>query len=524
MAYYSPYNSPADPVLPGSCKLIGSDNAKDLISAINNSSNPYTDPFVDMCGIKKVVSELLHDIYAHMPIKRQFSYDLSTELNDVGITFSITARGVFDNPYTISVYNHNVLFGFEIFSKRDLIRESEVKATVWKAVRQLFQQIYGGIDGLALLEDVAVSMAEDKDVELTYEAAVAYVERKLGQLNKIDNDLQWRSLYSCYHSHSGGGLSMTIYCDFHGKIGCMLTNFHEKDYFECDMPFGKVHIKHLKTQMDMTISDLVSKINFEIHQRKIELNSVYGLRGTRCLVAIDDIWRGEDIDTAKKMLDSYKPAVTSDKAILLKKELEEKTYEYAKHDVEATFDYMRGLWEHAYQIATIKDGIDAHKPAVIPDTHMTDSLIYAATRYFEKRKNDKETKEMKVYNKTRNNEPTEFTAVWTRTNCNLGKKSEGIEKAFKKFITTELIKNVYFNEPYTIVIWGDDTKTIVKLQKGEKYDPEKGLAMAISKKWLGNDNKYYDVFKKFLPEKKPAAKKKTTAKKVTKKDASSSKS
>lgn len=62
------------------------------------------------------------------------------------------------------------------------------------------------------------------------------------------------------------------------------------------------------------------------------------------------------------------------------------------------------------------------------------------------------------------------------------------------------IKNVVFNEPATIILWADGTKTVVKCQEGEGYDPEKGMAMAISKKALGNKSKYYEVFKKWLPE------------------------
>lgn len=62
------------------------------------------------------------------------------------------------------------------------------------------------------------------------------------------------------------------------------------------------------------------------------------------------------------------------------------------------------------------------------------------------------------------------------------------------------IKNVIFNEPATIIIWKDGTKTVVKCQEGEGYDPEKGMAMAISKKALGNKGNYCEVFKKWLPE------------------------
>lgn len=56
------------------------------------------------------------------------------------------------------------------------------------------------------------------------------------------------------------------------------------------------------------------------------------------------------------------------------------------------------------------------------------------------------------------------------------------------------IKDVIFQEPATIVLWNDGTKTVVRSQCGEKYDPEKGLAMAISKKALGNTREYYHKF------------------------------
>ena len=62
------------------------------------------------------------------------------------------------------------------------------------------------------------------------------------------------------------------------------------------------------------------------------------------------------------------------------------------------------------------------------------------------------------------------------------------------------IDKVYFNNPYTIVIWKDGTKTMVKCQENDVYNPETGLALCISKKALGNTNKWYDVFKKYLPK------------------------
>lgn len=59
------------------------------------------------------------------------------------------------------------------------------------------------------------------------------------------------------------------------------------------------------------------------------------------------------------------------------------------------------------------------------------------------------------------------------------------------------IKKVIFNDPATIVIWNDGSKTVVKASN-EPFDPEKGLAMAIAKKALGNKGNYYEIFKKYI--------------------------
>lgn len=60
------------------------------------------------------------------------------------------------------------------------------------------------------------------------------------------------------------------------------------------------------------------------------------------------------------------------------------------------------------------------------------------------------------------------------------------------------IKKVIFNDPVTVVLWSDGSKTVVKCQDGEMFDPEKGLAMAISKKAFGNTGNYYEEIKKWL--------------------------
>lgn len=62
------------------------------------------------------------------------------------------------------------------------------------------------------------------------------------------------------------------------------------------------------------------------------------------------------------------------------------------------------------------------------------------------------------------------------------------------------IKNVIFNPPATIVFWTDGTKTVVKCQDGDEFDPEKGIAMAYVKKANGDKGNYNEIFKPWVEE------------------------
>ena len=77
--------------------------------------------------------------------------------------------------------------------------------------------------------------------------------------------------------------------------------------------------------------------------------------------------------------------------------------------------------------------------------------------------------------------------------------ANNIYKVEKTYSLGTNIKKVIFNNPATIVFWSDGSKTVVKAHLDD-YDPEKGLAMAIAKKALGNEGNYYNVFKKWLPK------------------------
>lgn len=49
-----------------------------------------------------------------------------------------------------------------------------------------------------------------------------------------------------------------------------------------------------------------------------------------------------------------------------------------------------------------------------------------------------------------------------------------------------MIDRVIFNDPATIIIWKDGSKTVVKRSDDDIWDPEKGFCMAVIKKLYGH--------------------------------------
>ena len=83
--------------------------------------------------------------------------------------------------------------------------------------------------------------------------------------------------------------------------------------------------------------------------------------------------------------------------------------------------------------------------------------------------------------------------------------AHGLFSPVKKEKTLSMtIKKVIFSPPATIIIWDDNTKTIVKAQEDEPYDPEKGMAMCIAKHIYGDCGSYYNVFSEWLKNYTPA--------------------
>ena len=108
---------------------------------------------------------------------------------------------------------------------------------------------------------------------------------------------------------------------------------------------------------------------------------------------------------------------------------------------------------------------------------------------------------------------TDVYNMWTDSTStgNIGVKTGTISTAsiatnkvkYNAMFKRTKIKNVIFNDPATIVFWSDGTKTVVKCGENDIYDPEKGLAMAVAKKYLGTNkshSNYMNEFKKWLPK------------------------
>ena len=106
--------------------------------------------------------------------------------------------------------------------------------------------------------------------------------------------------------------------------------------------------------------------------------------------------------------------------------------------------------------------------------------------YFEEKIKEKEEMKQEINYCGFTNVPSRGNAIFSR------KPNAKIE-----FCLDNLIEKVIFNDPATIVIWKDGTKTVVKVQDDEMFDPYIGLAMCISKKAMGNKGSYMNVFKKW---------------------------
>ena len=75
----------------------------------------------------------------------------------------------------------------------------------------------------------------------------------------------------------------------------------------------------------------------------------------------------------------------------------------------------------------------------------------------------------------------------------------GVSSATPVLRESLCIRDVIFNNPATIIIWSDGTKTVVKCQQGDEYDPERGFLLCVAKKMFGNRGGYNDIMRQWMP-------------------------
>jgi len=61
-------------------------------------------------------------------------------------------------------------------------------------------------------------------------------------------------------------------------------------------------------------------------------------------------------------------------------------------------------------------------------------------------------------------------------------------------------KHVVYNDPATVIVWDDGTKTVVKCHDGDVYDKREGFLLCCAKKLMGNTGSYNDEMKERAPE------------------------
>lgn len=188
------------------------------------------------------------------------------------------------------------------------------------------------------------------------------------------------------------------------------------------------------------------------------------------------------------------PIIERIKELIGKKELEMRHFERSEWYIEVGYEE----WDELISVFH-STGLPTHD--VRNNSYVFDGIEIRLNKLWKKG--------MYLYKKRRIPNDFDFASLYSyyfgeRANEKKNKQEEtgmlGINysKKFGEYVRIPGIKKVIFHDPATIVYWNDGTKTVVKCQDGDIYDAEKGLAMAISKKALGNKGNFNDIFKEWV--------------------------
>lgn len=85
--------------------------------------------------------------------------------------------------------------------------------------------------------------------------------------------------------------------------------------------------------------------------------------------------------------------------------------------------------------------------------------------------------------------------ITTIFDCGTGETEQEYEVELEKVY----IEKVIYNNPVTVVVWSDNTKTVSKCHGDDMYSKETGLAVCIMKKLVGT-TETRNIFMDWIPE------------------------
>lgn len=160
-------------------------------------------------------------------------------------------------------------------------------------------------------------------------------------------------------------------------------------------------------------------------------------------------------------------------------------------------------------------------PGDVPDCIVCDGVTYVHDKWMKTREMQLQQKRVTMrYDQFFKPEPFDiYKNVYTANELsssisnNIANLKEMLKEAFGELFNLEEnnmsrksleVKKVIYSGPCTIVIWADDSKTIVRCQDGDTYSKEVGLLMCLAKKVWGTNtsgSNFNDYISKAISEK-----------------------
>lgn len=233
----------------------------------------------------------------------------------------------------------------------------------------------------------------------------------------------------------------------------------------------------------------------------INSNSVYGIADVRPTCMNDQVW----MDICKPYL------IPFDRKLLTREDISKIVDTMIAN---AGYPDTRNLRVLAGASIMVKLSF---KPGEVPDCIVCDGMTYVHDKWMKPREMQLQQKRVtmrydqffkpKPFDVYSANELSSYIA------SGLANFEERFKEAFGGLFNLEEnnmsrksleVKKVIYSGPCTIVIWADDSKTIVRCQDGDTYSKEVGLLMCLAKKVWGTNtsgSNFNDYISKVISEK-----------------------